>query len=352
MSRIPGLTSLVVNGVLDFMRKNAKEKTPQKRIVCLSALLLILGIIGFAPFFIVAVTLLFFEDARVYSLMFFLFSLLGGSMIIGFVNCRIYYDDNGFISKNLFGIKRKYTYDQVTAIKENVHEKYIYLGKRRVMIDEFSVGGEEFIGLVKKKYSTLHGKRLPKIYKTRYDIFNGNVNDSGIYIGIILGYVITISFAIFVACFTLFSPSTTSNTIENSVTFVSCDVIYDEIVMITEDNQLYKVRFIDEEFNLEAIESVCDGERIVTTYSEKVSPDNKQPYFAIKAIMYENNYILSFEETNELHIKEYWPLNIFSGLQIILWTAFVVGAVIVGRNPRKFSKRVVKFFFKDGSIRY
>ena len=169
MSRIPGLTSLVVNGVLDFMRKNAKEKTPQKRIVCLSALLLILGIIGFAPFFIVAVTLLFFEDARVYSLMFFLFSLLGGSMIIGFVNCRIYYDDNGFISKNFFGIKRKYTYDQVTAIKENLHERILYVGKRRVLVDEFAVGGKEFISLVKKKYHTMHDRKsLPRIYKSKF----------------------------------------------------------------------------------------------------------------------------------------------------------------------------------------
>ena len=51
-----------------------------------------------------------------------------------------------------------------------MHEKYIYVGKRRVIVDEFSVGGDDFIKLVKKKYRTLHdGQSLPKIYKTKYD---------------------------------------------------------------------------------------------------------------------------------------------------------------------------------------
>ena len=74
------------------------------------------------------------------------------SLIVGFINCRISYDEDGFVSKNFLGIKRKFTYDQVTAIKENLRESYIYMGDRRVMVDQLAVGGDEFIKLVKKKY--------------------------------------------------------------------------------------------------------------------------------------------------------------------------------------------------------
>ena len=90
------------------------------------------------------------------SVVLLFFSSLGATLIIAFANCRISYDEDGFVAKNFFGVKRKFTYDQVTAIKENMHEDYIYVGKRRVMIDEFSVGGKEFIAYVKKRYRTLH----------------------------------------------------------------------------------------------------------------------------------------------------------------------------------------------------
>ena len=59
-------------------------------------------------------------------------------------------------------------YDQYTAIKENSHEKFLYVGKKKLMVDELAIGGEGFIKHVKLKYQSIHnGQTLPKISKRK-----------------------------------------------------------------------------------------------------------------------------------------------------------------------------------------
>ena len=169
------LIPVIVSGLLAVLRQPKKAK---KGKVYLHALLAIIGIIGCTAFLIPTLITAFTEETPWISLAFLAFSLFGASFIVAFVNCRVSYDQDGFVAKNFFGIKRKYTYDQVTAIKEGMHENYLYVGKRRIMIDEFAIGGAEFIGFVAKKYRAIHdGRALPVIRKTKGDIFNGNVED-------------------------------------------------------------------------------------------------------------------------------------------------------------------------------
>ncbi len=353
MSRIPGLIPLLNNIILGNIRQSVKNKKPKKRIVHLSEFLLIIGIIGTLPFLILSVILLFSDELRVFSIVFFIFSLLGGSMIIGFINCRIYYDDDGFTHKNFFGIKRKYTYDRVTAIKENLHEKILYVGKRRVMIDEFAVGGREFITLVKKKYHTMHDRKsLPRIYKSKFDIFNGNINDStGIIFAYIFVSVCLVGLVAFVLYLTLVPINILSEISEEQVNFISCEAMRDEVVLKSEDNQIYKIRFTDGTFDTQAVEAVCNGEKNVTVYSEYIHSKYEESFNSIMAIEYNGNYVLSFDDTKELHIQEYWVLNIIMGLILLSWIWFVVMSIMVGRNPKKFKKRFVNLFFKDEQVR-
>ena len=73
---------------------------------------------------------------------------------------------------------------------------------------------------------------------------------------------------------------------------------------------------------------------------------------SIKAILNGDAYLLSFDETNRWHQEEYWPLLFFPIVFAIVWGAYVAGSIIVGRNPKKFSKKVIKLFFKDGYVKY
>lgn len=345
------LISVVVNGILRYLRENKQAEYGK---VHLPKLIGVLGMGASVLFLIPTVITAFTEDSLGLSFFFFLFSMLSASLIVGYVNCRISYDEEGFVAKSFFGIKRKYTYDQVTAIKENTHESYLYVGKRRVMVDEFSIGGKEFIKLVKKKYRTMHnGESLPKIYKTKHDIFNGHVRDSGQFLAVyILLGVICLGLLIFSIVYAYFSPASANNTVKQSVSFVSCDVSNDTVILTSADRQIYKIRFIDDRFDTESIRSICDGKSIVTAYSKEMTPEDADPYYSIRAIETQGHFLLSFAETERLHRQENTMLVLFMAGMCLIWGAVVAFSIIVGRNPQKFSKRFVRLFFKDGYIRY
>lgn len=202
--------------------------------------------------------------------------------------------------------------------------------------------------------SPMHdGQSLPKILKAKHDIFNGNVNDVGVFLFVyIMIGVLAVGLLIFSVYYAYFTPSTVSNTIEQSISFVSCDANDEEIVLISADKQRYVIRFINEQFTNKDIQGICDGETVVITYSTEVTPDDAEAYYSVKAIEHNGTFLLSFEETNKLHRQEYTMLVVFVAGLCLVWGAFVVCSIIVGRNPRKFSKRFVRLFFKDGYIKY
>ena len=157
---IRGLTFLlipvVVNSILGYLRQ---PKQAEEGKVFLPKLLAILGVICFGIFIIPAIITAFLGEQLWIPILFLLLSSLGMVLIVAFVNCRITYDEEGFVAKNFFGKKRKFTYDQVTAIKENAHESYIFMGKHKVMVDEFSIGADAFMALVEEKYTALHNRQ-------------------------------------------------------------------------------------------------------------------------------------------------------------------------------------------------
>ena len=344
------LIPIIVNGVFIFLRQ---PKTAEKGKVHLPKFFAILGTITSTIFLIPTIITAFSDEDIWVPIVFLVFSLLGATLIIAFMNCRISYDDDGFVAKTFLGIKRKVSYDQVTAIKENMHETYIYIGKRRVMVDEYYIGGKEFINLVKKKYRTTHnGQSLPKITKTKNDIFNGHVNDvAGFYAAYIIVFVVLIGVMVLLMCYT-FIPNSINNTIEQTVIFNSCEIIKDEIVLTATDNQIYKITFDVEQINIQEIKTICNGKSEVTTYSKEVTPDDEEDYYSVKAIKNKDDYLLSFEETNKLNRLEGLKVIGLFLFMLLIWNAYIVASIVVGRNPQKFSKKVVRLFFKDGYINY
>lgn len=344
------LIPIIVNGVFVFLRQS---KAAEKGKVYLPKFFAILGAITSSIFLVPAIITAFSDEDVWVPICFLAFSLLGVTLIIAFMNCRISYNDDEFVAKTFFGIKRKWSYDQVTAIKENMHETYIYMGKRRVMVDEFSIGGKDFISLVKKKYRTFNnGQSLPKITKTKNDIFNGHVNDvAGFYVAYGLVSVLLVGFIVFLVC-DFCIPENVNNTVEQTVTFISCDVKEDEVILTSADDNIYKISYAAEQINIQEIKSVCNGQSKVTTYSKEVTPNDEEDFYSIKAIKYNDSYLLSFEEENKLYRQEGLPVVALFLFMLFVWVAFIVASVIVGRNPKKFSKKVVKMFFKDGYINY
>lgn len=315
------------------------------------------GICG-GLFLIPTVAVLLFTDESVWlSFAFLCFSLLGGSLSLAHLNCRITYDQEGFTHKNFLGIKRTYTYDEITGLKEGNHESILYMGRRFAMIDEYAVGGIDFLLMAKKRYNTLSGgKAIPRVKPKMPDPFNGHVEGGT---GLIVVYIVLgLMFLALLGWMVVdiyFMPPTAENTERKEVVFLSGSEHKDSLVLRTapadgEEITVYEIRFPDETVNTEVILAVCDGQTPVTVYVDRVKPKNEDPYYAIKALSVGDTTLFSFEDSERLRQQEYWPLFLFIGGLIVLWVVYCALSIKVGRNPDRYSKKVIRLFFKDGYV--
>ena len=339
------LIPLIVSGVLALLRR---PKKTEKGKVCLPIALAIVGVICSAAFLIPTFICAFSDESKETAPVFLVLSMLCASLIVAYINCRISYDEDGFTAKNFFGIKRRFSYDQITGIKENMHESYLYMGKRRIMIDEFATGGMEFIWLANKKYRKLYRKPIPE--KITKDIFNGNIESPGefLFVFILVGAV-CIGISIFTCCF-IFESNTESTTINRQAVFQSFRMEDDTLILQASDGEIYKISHADK-LQTEKITSVCDGKTEVTVYGKQYKLDEGITDYAVKAIANRDIYLLSFRETNRLERLEALPVFLILLVINSIWGIFVAGAIIVGRNPTKYSPHIVKIFFKPEYVK-
>lgn len=339
------LIPLIVGGILAALRQPKKAERGK---VFMPKFFVIFGSICLAILLIPTFICLFSEDSIWLSAFWVLFSMLPASLIVAYINCRISYDEDGFTAKNFFGIKRRFTYDQITGVKHNMHESYLYMGKHRIMIDEFAVGGWEFNCFVNKKYRKLHRKPIPE--KITKDIFNGNIESPGefLFVYILLG-VVVIGVTIMVCCI-IFQPNTANNTTERQAVFQSFRMEDDTLILQASDGQIYKIAHADK-LQTEQITSLCDGKTEVTVYGKQYKLDEGITDYAVKAIADRDIYLLSFRETSRLEHLEALPILLILLVINLIWVIFAAGTIIVGRNPTKYSPSVIKIFFKPSYVK-
>ena len=149
------------------------------------------GICGGAFLVPTLIVLLTTDESPWLSFIFLCISMLGGTLSLAHLNCRITFDQESFTHKNFLGIKHTYTYDQITGLKEGTHEDIFYMGRHFAMIDEYSVGAMDFEIMAKKRYQALSGgKPIPRVKPKLPDVFNGHVEGGAglivVYIGVTL----------------------------------------------------------------------------------------------------------------------------------------------------------------------
>lgn len=344
--------SVIINLILDFLRIDVNTTTPKGNTVCFSVAFLAIGILGFILFGGFTVFMLFQKIEMRYIWAFVLIiilNLLPISIIIAYINCRIHYNDKGFTHKNFFGIKREYTYDQITGIIYAANESFLYIGEKRIMLDELQVGGKEFIFFVKKQYHKIYKNEIPKI-KPKKDIFKGNLKSPT---GFLLIYGLLILLAIMVTTITSFSvfyPSSESDTEQLQVNFSSCNKVDGELVMKTTDNNYFHLRYSDEPYD--KLLTICSGNKLVTVYCDKINPKHGDDYYLIKAVKYNDEFVLSFDDTNRIQRQMLWPIMFVAVIidAVVIW--FIVFTIMIARNPQKYKKKTVQLFFKDGYLEY
>ncbi len=355
---------------------------PQKgdgKTVHLPKLLLIIGIIGTLVFLIPSIYAFFGWKTVGGGLVLLAISLFCSTLITAYVNQRIYYDEEGFTAKSFFGIKRRYSYSDIEyslgkipndldiAIDDENFDDIDYVldlmsedirlkvGKRKILIDQIAVGGIEFLAFAQKQYKLRNGgKPIPHRTKTtKCDaIFNGNVKNATAQI-VIYAVVLTIWLGLFILI-----PITNVPTKMEDLTLKTVTVEGYE----TDDEYLYLNinGFTDDIFLRGYTEILADSNGFIAILDRRepieigyeTIVDDGETYHRIEYVKDKDGNVLTTpEDYHEFYQRDVKKITLLFGAIILVWIAYVLFTIYVGRNPHKFSAKFVHKFYKEGSIR-
>lgn len=282
-----------------------------------------------------------------------LFSLLGLSLIIGYVNCRITYDENSFTYKNFWGVKRTFKYDEITAIEDFEMDIKLYVGKYKVKIDDSAVGKNEFLTFAKKQYRIKNdGKAIPKA-EMGSDIFKGNIEQAGImiFLYVLIGLLFL---AMIVFVMIDFMPVTAKDLEYKTLSFESYEVQEGYLLLYTAENtECYSIPAYCELLeNPESFIELCNsGKSFEVGY--RFDEENDVRYYDVHSIAGQDEQVyLTPEIVHSYRCEDIWKLYLIFGVLGLLYFAFVAMSIYVGRNPERFSRKFVRLFFDDQYVRY
>ena len=141
-----------------------------------------------------------------------------------------------------------------------------------------------------------------------------------------------------------------NSTTAQTAVFQSFRIEDNTLILQATDGEIYKISHVDK-LQTEKITSVCDGKTEVTVYGKQYKLDEGITDYSVKAIANRDIYLLSFRETNRLEYLEALPVLLMILAIDMIWGIFVACAIIVGRNPTKYSPQIVKIFFKPSYVK-
>ena len=139
--------------------------------------------------------------------------LLGIAPVLLYANYKIEFDGNGFAYSNVFRMKRKYGYDDVSGmVDDKFQPKLVMRDGKRLRINAFSMGSGEFIKAI-ELWRHCNGEPSRKIPKAKPRLLNDNVHDAG---GLVAVWVFSI----------IVTGSYFASTIVMSLYYKNCDGAY------------------------------------------------------------------------------------------------------------------------------
>ena len=213
----------------------------------------------------------------------------------------------------------------------------------------------EFTAYAKRKYKTIYGRVLPvEKNPSRWDPFNGHVEESGQFIVIIVMFL-AIGFGMlgwtvydFLDYATEEETTRVKAVIEEYYANENHLILESKVPNCKFDISLYQ----DYDYEIERVLDEVSKENPLYIYALKYrDTNNVKGKFEVVSI--ENSKgaaLISFEKMNEVHNEfelSFLPYSIGICIIFILFSATIF---LVGRYPHKFSKRLQKAIFKDGYL--
>ena len=290
-----------------------------------------------------------FTDANTFMTALFAFtSLICSSLIISFCNCYIIYDDEKIAQGIFVGIKREFTYEEITAIEAHGGEVHICTGKKKIRVyADYTTGAKsDFLETVKKRYRMIHGSNLPQ--KDGFDIFRGNITDGNSRFVLIC----LVSLAI-VALMVLASSRAFTNITETNTELFEMCLYHPEkksgnIVFtsgITDESFKLPYKYLSDE-NYREILSLCeDGATFSVRAYRSDGGRYAEPYYRIAELSYEEKVFYTLSQANEFELSLALKFIIFAAVSLILMWTLTALQLYAAWHPDKFSKKFRRFLF-------
>ena len=279
-----------------------------------------------------------------------LLSLMSLFLISSFFAFHIEYDNNGFTHRNALGITRRYRYTDVTGISDGDKDITLYADGHKIRIDEGADISKKyhFLAFVRKQYRKNNsGKALPE-RRSKFDIFNGHVQNPGEFIFV---YALMYAFIIgmFVFIFVTSQGTKAKDLDYKTVAFERYSIEGDEkddLYLYTDDEEYRLYSYEKCLQNKEQLFGLCNG---TTTFT--VGVKTYDTHYNIWMLESENDVpYLKIEDKKRAEQENMLPLALFFGGFFVIWTVFVALSIAIGRNPMKYPKWLVYGFFKKGYI--
>lgn len=264
---------------------------------------------------------------------------------------KIWYDEDSFVVRNFWMVKKKYSYTDITGYYTS-DVFYFIMEKKKIPVNTLIEGGWEFMETARRKYAEANnGESIPEASKLPGDIFNGHITGAN---DIIFVAVLLVAFGVGTLIYVHIPPSgMTSEHFEGTARGVQADgekltfyVKGEEAPFIIKDFREYGQ-------SMDMIWDIPAKFTKVFVDAEYVASSNGNPgYYCVYNMSDENgNVYVTFDKAWELEKERRKGGDIIIGIILIVLVICGTVCVVAGRNPRKY-RRLVRLCFKKENIRY
>ena len=269
-------------------------------------------------------------------------------MMTAYLNCVIWFDDKGFRARNFFGITRECSYAEVDGIRAG-RDRRIYFQGHWIMIDEISLGADDFVEALDKGHRKMTGKWVPESssYKRKWDPMNGHLEYPWMYfiLFVVMGLIsLSVPVMIFIS---MTGETDPSEIVVHKVQFQSYEANREDLMLYVDGQEKpFKMGFYQYYGeDLPKPEELCDG----GWYFVGVEQNR---YYVKQLTGEEGTQYITLESERRAYRESQrvvvWVLCIVAPLGAI----FSYFGIAVARNPERYSDRVRRLFYKDGYLRY
>ena len=336
-------------------RAGCKEKA-----VYLPAYMFWIGLAG-AGFFLVVGWIASVQDGSIgLTIVFGSFVLLGMLLMLGWRNCCICYDNSGFTRKNLLGIRRRFSYDQITGWccnKRNPMESSLYAAGKKISFNLISTNGADFLATFSAGYRKTHGNHkipeIPALLKEGGG-FRAHVYNPGEYLVIFIMMVAFIIGGGVWGILIYWIPVDADSGDYQNVTFSHWEIDEDTLVLTSphRDEPFLIGGYETYLHGRERLLAQCDGNTVFSVCARRFNPDDAPPFFRVYALSSGNEVFRSFEDSTKYNRQEIPVIAAFFGGILVFVLAFSWLIYAVGSNPRRFPRWLVNACFKKDAISY